>query len=311
MNNCHLPVLYTKRNDIVDCCYFGSVYLSDCGEITKCYGLSPNTLYYMRSLAKPLQTSTLFDFNIIDDINILPDELAIMTGSHAGSPIHIKLLKRILSKYKIKISDINLKPTEPLDLREFNGIKTKLHNNCSGKHIMMLILSKYLNYPLNNYTNPNHPVQKLIYKKQNELSGYRSKTVSFDGCGTPLWEISAEKIVKAYYNLINNKKYSYLINSILKYPGYFGGFDRLDSDIIKLSQSRLFSKVGAGGFIIVYNIKTNQSLLVKMAQNNNYFRKLVVFDILKKIGWLNIETEKIEYNQFNVPVAKYYYEFNL
>ena len=126
-----------------------------------------------------------------------------------------------------------------------------------------------------------------------------------------MWEISASGIIKAYYNLINDKKYSYLINSILKYPDVFGGFNRLDSDIIKLSKGKLFSKVGAGGFIIIYNLSLNQSILIKMAQNNNDIRKLVAFDILNKLNWLNFDIEEFEYNQHNKKVAKYYYEFEI
>ena len=304
-------VLRSMRGDNLDCCYYGSIYLSKNGEIVKYLGLEPNVEFFMRSLAKPFQASTLFDYNIVDDINILPNELAIISGSHAGSPNHIKVLKKLISKYQIRLSDIDLISSEPLDKRRYLGRKTKLQNNCSGKHIMMLVLSKYLGYPLKDYTNPNHPVQKLILNKQIELTGYSSKNVSFDGCGTPLWAASADGIIKGYYNLLTDKKYSYLINSILKYPDIYGGFNRLDSDIIKLSGSRLFSKVGANGFIIVYNLSTNESVLIKLAQNNNPIRKLVTYDILKKLHWLDVPVEQYEYNQKNQKVAKYYYEFEV
>ena len=263
MNNDYKLVLQTKRGDIADCKYYASVYVSNKDSVEFFYGLNPENLFYMRSLAKPLQASILFNSSIIDDIGILPVEIAIMAGSHAGSSQHIKVLKSIMNKYQIKVSDLELSPIPPLDTRNFNSRITKLHNNCSGKHLMMLIASKYYNFPLKDYCNPNHPIQKMILKNQIELSQYQSKDFSFDGCGTPLWAITATGIIRAYYNLINNGKYDYLINSILKYPDYFGGYDRLDSDIIKLSKGRLFSKVGAGGFIIVYNLAENKSLLIK------------------------------------------------
>ena len=311
MNTNYNLILHTKRASITDNCYFGNVYLAKDGVINTRFEPNSDISYFMRSLAKPLQSSILFDCNIIDDIGILPVELAIMSGSHAGSPNHIKVLKNLISRYKIKLKDIDILPQEPLDKRNFDGRKRKLCNNCSGKHIMMLIASKYFGFPMQNYTDPNHPLQKLIHKKQDELSNFNSTELSTDGCGTPLWAISASGIIKAYYNLINDKKYSYLINSILKYPDIYGGYDRLDSDIIKLSGSRLFSKVGANGFIIVYNLKTNESVLIKLAQNNNEIRKLVTYDILNKLNWLKTDIPEFEYNQKNQKVAKYYYEFNL
>ena len=311
MNNYHQILLQSKRDDIEDCSYFGSIYLSKDGNIINSLGLNPESLFYMRSLAKPLQASILFDYNIIDELGLLPVEVAIMSASHAGSDNHIKVLKNLIKKYQIKISDIDIEPQAPLDTRNFNGRKTKLHNNCSGKHIMMLLMSKYLGYPLKDYTNPSHPVQKLIFNKQIELSEFKSDKLSFDGCSTPLWAISAQGIVKAYYNLITNKKYGFLFNSILKYPDIFGGFNRLDSDIIKLSKGRLFSKVGANGFVIIYNLETNESVLIKLTQNNNPIRKLIAFDVLKKLNWLDVEVIQDEYNQKNQKVAKYYYEFTI
>jgi len=311
MNNDYRVLVQTKRGDVADCKYYGSIYLSDSGKIIRSFGTDENTLFYMRSLAKPLQSSIMFDCNIVDELKLLPNEIAIMTGSHAGSPYHIKVLKNLVKRFNIKTSQLLLAPSSPLDLRGFSGRKTKLHNNCSGKHIMMNLMSRYLGFSEKDYINPNHPIQKLIYNKQAELSEYKSKNVSFDGCGTPLWEIPASGIIKAYYNLINDKKYSFLINSILKYPDIFGGFNRLDSDIIKLSNGKLFSKVGAGGFILIYNLSLNQSILIKMAQNNNDIRKLVAFDILNKLNWLNLDIEEFEYNQQNKKVAKYYYEFEI
>lgn len=311
MTNSYEIILKTKRGDILDCCYFGSIYYAKDGAIKKAFGLSKDTLFYMRSLAKPLQASTLFDFNIIDDLKIIPQEIAIMSGSHAGSENHIKILKNLMQKHNIKLSDLEIAPQLPLDTRKNNSKKHKLFNNCSGKHLMMILLSKYLGVSSKNYADINHPIQRLILDKQIELSSEIPKNYSFDGCSTPLWAISAEGIIKAYFNLINDKKYKFLINSILKYPDLFGGFNRLDSEIIKLSNGKLFSKVGAGGFVIVYNIKTNESVLIKLAQNNNPIRKLVTLDILKKLNWLNIDIEEYEYNQKNCPVAKYYYEFQI
>lgn len=311
MNTDYKILLSSKRNKIRDYCYYGGFCLAKNGKIYKTYGISDKSVFFMRSLAKPIQASILFDCDIINDYKILPEEIAIMSASHAGSPKHIKILKNIIKKHNLKISDLSLKALRPLDLRNFSSNPSKLHNNCSGKHIMMLLMSKYMNYPFNDYTNPNHPIQRLILNKQIELSDYVSSSCSFDGCSTPLWDINSKGIIKAFYKLINDKKYSFLIHSILKNPDIFGGYNRLDSDIIKLSKGKLFSKVGASGFIIVYNILSDECFLLKMAQDNNFYRKLIVFYILNKLKWLDVEIEENILNQMNQPVAKYCYEFNV
>ena len=311
MTNQPIILLETKRNNVTDNCYYGSYYLWSEKEIIKSAGYDQNTVMYLRSLAKPLQASILCDNNIINDLKLTQKELAVFQGSHSGSPTHIELLKKILKKHKLKISDLELIPQVPLDMRGFNNHKTKLHNNCSGKHLMMLIASKYLGYDLKNYTNENHPIQKIIYNKQTELSEYKSKYLTYDGCSTPLWGLPVKNIAVAFYNLFSQKKYHPLINAVLKNPYLYGGYNRLDTEIIQLSKSKLFSKVGAGGFAIVYNIEKNEILILKMTQNNNEARRLILLDMLNKLDWLNTEIKEYELNQKNQKTAKIFYEFKI
>lgn len=307
-NNKPEILLRTKRDDIVDCDYFGSIYIANKNEIIIKKGYSKEEWFFMRSLAKPLQASIISDYNIQKDLDIKPYELAIMTGSHAGSPKHIKLLKDICKKYKIKLSELELIAQNPLDTRKFNGKATKLHNNCSGKHILMVLMCKYLGLDIKNYTNPNHPIQQMIMKKQEELSENKAGNLSFDGCGTPLWAINIEGLAKAYFNLFHDKKYKSIVDSALKYPDIFGGYNRLDTEIIKTGKNNLYAKVGANGFLLVYNFKEDKIFILKITQNNNPIRRLIAFNFMNKSGWTNVDLPEYEYNQKNIPVAKYCYE---
>ncbi len=302
----HEILLRTLRDNYLDTCFLGSVYFANKDKIIKSIGESPDNICFMRSLFKPIQTSILFDCNIIKDLKIKSRELAIFSGSHAGSKKHISLLKDIFKKYQLKLKDLSIAPIEPLDKRGFRGKPDKLHNNCSGKHTMMLLYSKYMGFKYD-YTNPEHPVQKLIKQQQEKLSGYKSNILTYDGCSTPLWGLPYKNIIKAFYNLINN--YPDLISAIIEHPDIYGGFNRLDSEIIKLGKGNLFSKVGAGGLVLIYNLKNNEMILIKLAQDNNDIRRLIALDYLNKINWLNYKVDKNIYNQKGNIVAKY--EFTL
>lgn len=308
-NNSHQLIFKTIRNGYLDCAYWGSIYFADKKNITDFIGLNPDEICFLRSLAKPLQAAILTDSNIINNFKLTGEEIAICLASHSGSEKHLKVLKKLAKKCGILISDLILEPQKPLDTRGFKGKKTKLHNNCSGKHLMMLIVSKYFGFDLKNYTNPNHPVQKLIHKKQDELSEFKSgkSLLTFDGCSTPLWGIPIKNLVISYYNFVQDKKNSILIESALKNPYIFGGFNRLDSEIITLGKGKLFSKVGANGFVLIYNLENDKQLIIKMAQNNNEIRRLIALDILNKLGWIKTRIEKYEYNQKNKIVADFQY----
>ncbi len=309
MKNQPQILLKTKRNGFCDTIWWGSIYIAKNKKIIYKYGLDTNEIVFMRSLAKPLQSLVLCDTNIISDYSLTDKELAIFCGSHAGSSKHIEVLKGIKQKFNIKISELELVAQTPLDTRKFIPPKTKLHNNCSGKHLMMLSACKYMDFDTKNYTNPNHPLQKLIKEKQDNFSGYKSDILTFDGCSTPLWGLPVRNLLKAYFNYFQTN--NAFINAILKEPYIYGGYDRLDTEIIQKSKRKLFAKVGAGGFILIYNFKEDMILLIKLAQNNNHARKLITYDILNKLNWYKSDIEEYEYNQKNQKVAKYCYEFSV
>lgn len=302
----HEPILFTKRCDLIDTCFYGSYFLASFDGIYKQKGTSKKDICFMRSLAKPLQASILADCNIVKKYKLEPSELAIMCASHAGSKKHIEILKNILNKTNLSEADLELAPQNPLDMREFDGNPTKLHNNCSGKHLMMALVAKDFCYP-KNYCSQYHEVQRKIKAKQEELSGYKSDYLTFDGCGTPLWGLPYEKIIEAYFNFFHDKKYNFLTSAILNNSEIYGGYDRLDSEIIQQSNKKLFAKVGAGGLILIYNIKKDEILLIKLAQDNNPIRKLVTLKILNDLKWLKNKVEFNIYNQKQQIVANYDY----
>ena len=73
---------------------------------------------------------------------------------------------------------------------------------------------------------------------------------------------------------------------------------------------QLFSKVGAGGFVLVYNFEKDSILLIKITQNNNPIRKLIAHKALNQLKWIDTNIAEYEYNQQKEKVAKYCYEFN-
>ena len=118
----HTVLLSAKRGEFVDCCYWGSYYLAKNTGIFKQCGINKNSICFMRSLFKPVQATLLFDYpEIIKKYSIDSKEIAIFSGSHAGSPEHIKILKNILKKTGLNEKNLDIAPIEPLDKRRFNG----------------------------------------------------------------------------------------------------------------------------------------------------------------------------------------------
>ncbi len=304
----YFPAVDLMRGDFIDQRYFAIASLfqkeSNTDKIKErvLCGEHNNYPFFLRSLLKPMQASIMADYNTKEYFNFTEPEIAIMQASHASEKIHTELVLSILKKIGLNQNYLKCPIIPPLnpDVLKIDETPERIHNNCSAKHAMMLAVSKQLNFSLNNYTDVEHPLQKLILQKICKLSQYNSPPYASDGCTLPVWGLPFLNIANAFFSLYCDEKYKFLKQAYMKNPYIIGGKDnsgyRQDTFIMKLNPD-LISKTGAGGFLSVYNNKTEEFLLVKMAQDNNKIRLLFTGYILEKLKW--IENNSLDYNFYN------------
>ena len=303
-----------------------------------------NQPFYLRSCAKPLQASLMIDFGTDEFFGFTEEEIALCCASHAGEKIHTGIAQNILDKIGLDRTYLKCGIHKPLSKTRQNEMllsgeqETELHNNCSGKHLMMLAICKQKGWDLKSYDDRNHPLQIAIKNKIYELcecqtpsegrgKGYSSNypittdgcgvpnvsipsptlpspsgrvperregveyPVTTDGCGVPIMSVPLENMVKGYLNLFCNPKYEKIKNAFLNNPYVIGGEDRTDTKIIQNSEN-IVAKVGAGGLCVVVNTKTQEGFVVKIADCDMKARELVVIEMLKRLGWADIQTDK-------------------
>lgn len=293
----YIPVVDLKRGNFVDQRFFGiaTLYGFSGGkpvEILK-IGNENGYPFFLRSLLKPIQASIMADYNTAGHYGFSDAEIAVMQASHAGEKIHTDLVLSILKWTGLSEDFLKCPAISPLcpNVLKTDELPRKVHNNCSGKHAMLLAVSKQLGFSLENYTDVNHSVQKLVLDKICELAEIEHSKVpqTYDGCTLPVWALPFCNIAKAFFKLYMDKRYSFLKEAYKKNPYIIGGKDssgyRQDTHIMMLNPS-LISKTGAGGFLSIYNDEKNEFLLVKMAQDNNTARFLFTLKILEKLNWI-------------------------
>ena len=269
-----------------------------------CFGDSMNYPFYLRSCAKPLQASLMIDVGLDTALNLSSEEIAIACASHAGEDCHIQTAKSFMYKADICEGWIRCGLHSPLAKSITCTEPTVFHNNCSGKHILMLSLCKHFGFSVDNYYEKTHPLQLLIKKKIYELCEYRGETpVSTDGCGVPIFSMPLMNMLTGFLNLFCNEKYSKIKNAFLDNPYIIGGEDRLDTKVMQNSPNCV-AKVGAGGLCIVVNTKTNEGFIVKILDSDMNAREFVVLNILKQLGWSNIEIDASIKTLHNQVVGK-------
>lgn len=284
-----------KRSRLYEQEHNGLIILLNNEKIIKKIGDDNDYPFFQRSCIKPLQTSVLIDYGVDKTFDFTLEELAVISASHDGSQEHIKVVNNILKKVGLDVSYLKCGAHKPICLEEQkrlileNEPFTPLHNNCSGKHAGMLALCVKMGWPISNYPNLEHPLNKAIINKIKELCDIKEQnlTISKDGCGVPTVATTLEEMGKGFLTVFLDNKYSLIKDAFLNHPYLIGGHLRLDSEIIKCSEGKLIAKVGAGGLCIVVNLQTQECLVVKIADADMKARSLVLINSLIQLGWLD------------------------
>jgi len=285
------------RDGLVEEQHFGYLMVMNRVHVIDRVGESGSYPFYLRSCAKPLQASLMIDFGMDEYYKMTSEEIALCCASHAGEQCHIDIAKKLLAKIGITEQDLKCGIHEPLSKTERdrmlldNEEPTTLHNNCSGKHIMMLALCKMHNWDIKTYDEPTHPLQKLIKEKIYQLCELKKEyPVTTDGCGVPIYAMPLENMGKGYLNLFCSDEYKKIKEAFLNNPYIIGGEDRTDTKIIENSEN-LIAKVGAGGLCIIVNTESEEALIVKISDCSMQAREIVATDALKNLHWADIKTD--------------------
>lgn len=293
-----------NRDGLIEEEHFGYVIKCDKVHTIEQLGEDKHYPFYMRSCEKPLQASLIIDYELDKKFDLTEEEIAVCAASHAGEKVHVDIVKRLLDKFEIPVEKLKCGDHQPISQTAQNELllsgqqPTVLHNNCSGKHAMMLGLCKINNWDIENYDDINHPLQQAIKKKIYELCEVKTQyPITKDGCGVPVHSMPLKNMVKGYLNLFCDPKYEKIKNAFLNHPYIIGGENRTDTKIIENTKN-LVAKVGASGLCIVVNTELEEAFIVKICDADMKAREFVTIDLINNLKWGEIElSHNIETNQ--------------
>jgi len=199
------PVIMVEvvRSGFVEGHHRGSaVALSPAGEVLVAYGDVTSPMF-PRSCNKPLQAAAMVRLGLQLPLPLL----ALVASSHSGETMHVDGVRQILDDAGLDESALQTPADWPLDddareavVREW-GSKSSLLMNCSGKHAGMLATCVANGWPVDTYTEPDHPLQRAIGATFAELTGEPVARVGVDGCGAPLLSTSLTGLARAFTGL--------------------------------------------------------------------------------------------------------------
>lgn len=309
-----VPLVEVTRGRLVESCHQGFIAVVNAeGELIASLGDITARTYY-RSAAKPFQAIPLITTGAADHFKLTPRELAVIIGSHSGEAMHVETVAAILSKIGLDETALQCGTHPPFDEATARMLKaegkppTVLHHNCSGKHTGMLALARFLGEPIENYLDPNHPVQMRIRQALARFADVSMDeiTMAVDGCSAPVFGLTIKAMARSYAqfvgwqhaNLDDNLGVAAqrVVNAMKDHPEMVGGTNgRLDTDLMLAARGRIISKVGAEGVQLLGVLPdarhpSGLGIAIKIEDGDSRrARDPVVIETLRQLGLLDEE----------------------
>ncbi len=239
------PLLDYRRNGVSETTIHGAVAWASGGEIVHSFG--GNVLCYGRSMMKPL-TMKVFADELGPELDW--KQKAISLASHNGDTEHVAAAMSILNKSERGLM------RAPLDVplvqfgRQVRRPRRWYHC-CSGEHAAILRGCRLKGWERAGYTLPQHPLFSgfLAVLRQTLGEDWKPLRVARDGCGLPTVSNTVNELAHLFANLANQREEDWIWEAMMRHPDLVGGFNRLDSTILKAGEGAVLAKEGADGLL--------------------------------------------------------------
>ena len=272
---------------------------------------APERMMFARSSVKPFQAYPLVESGAADAHNLIRKELALCCASHNGEEIHLDVVRSLQRRTGISESDLvcgghpSIDPETAETLTRANVTFTPNYNNCSGKHTGMLLAAKYLNYPSDGYTDPEHPLQQDILRRLSELIGRNDIGIGIDGCSAPNFYLSVIELARLFQRFTsgNDPVLARLYDAMTAEPYLVAGKNRFDTRVMEVLEGRCVSKTGAEG-VRGFGIRIGNAaygIALKVRDGAARASATMLLTLLEHLGWYD-PAEYPEMGEYYCPV---------
>jgi len=255
----------------------------------------PEQAFFPRSSNKPLQTVAMLELGL----DASSDLLAVACASHAGLPMHVDAVRRLLASAGLTEADLDNTPDLPLDteaarsLLAAGGGLDRLHQNCSGNHAAMLATCVAQSWPTAGYRAPAHPLQVAVRETYKKLSRTTIGAAAVDGCGAPLYAMSLVGLARAYSALVSRAATTSaqrVAAAMAAHPELVDGPGRAASGLM-MAVPGLIAKGGAEGMYGV-GLPDGRALALKIDDGAARACVPVIVAVLRELGVFNAELDR-------------------
>ena len=240
------PLVDFRRNEVSENTIHGAVAWAHGRDVFHSFG--GNVLCYGRSMMKPLLMKTFVD-ELADELSW--EQKAIACSSHNGDTEHVSTAQSILTESEWGLMQC------PLDVpliqfgRQVRRPRRWFHT-CSGEHAAILKALRKMGINRAGYTLPQSdwfPLYLDVLRRFLVNPDWEPVRVSKDGCGLPTVSNTVNELAVLFAGLVATKDQDWIWEAMQRHPDLVGGFNRLDSTILKAGDGTVLAKEGADGLL--------------------------------------------------------------
>jgi L-asparaginase II len=252
---------------------------------------------FVRSAIKMFQALPLVEDGGIDRFNLTSAELAVTTASHSGEPLHVAAVRSILHKAGLSEQALACGAHPPMHQPSANTLveaglqAARVHNNCSGKHAGMLALSRLHAWRIDGYHESSHPVQQRVVQTLAHWADVPSHAmdVAVDGCGLPTFALPLDRVAAACARFAatacdRGSAAGRVFAAMAAHPEYVAGTDRLCTEVMRVTEGRVFAKVGAEGYYCAGSPEARLGIALKVEDGAKRAAEAALIQVLHDVN---------------------------
>ena len=259
---------------------------------------------FARSSTKSMQALPLIESGAASAFGLGPVELALACSSHNAEDCHTQPVTRLLGRLGLDPGHLLCGASAPGDpnvrrqLFASGESPSALHHNCSGKHAAFLALAAHLGDEPARYLDPASACQTAVRHAMVDMCDLADGEweTATDGCSAPTYRLPLHKLALGLARVANPNDLTAtrrdacnsLTAAVAAHPELVAGnHKRLCTALARVTQGRLFPKVGAEAIYVIGVRGADLGLAMKVDDGNLVAMNRIVLGLLEKLGLIS------------------------
>jgi L-asparaginase II len=257
-----------------------------------------------RSGSKPFQLLPLVERGHAERLGLGDRELAVAAASHNGDAEHREAVRSLLRAVGATEAHLLCGYHPPrdeaslADLLRSGRAPSPIYNNCSGKHAAMLALAAAEGWPLAEYTEFTHPVQRACVQAVCEVCGADPAEVPLvvDGCSAANPALPLADMARGFHRFATAREgagdgrqraLARIRRAMAAEPHLVAGTARICTEVIRATRGRVIPKTGAEGLLCAALPDAGVGVALKVEDGADRAKGPALLAFLVENGWIS------------------------